>query len=156
MALKTGKNAIDRLLTDERVRTIQLDDQTFYRATDLVAILTDEPDARAEWDELKLDEPTLRARCIQAEVGGEPQDMLNLSGVMQLIGIIDAPKAARLRSWISNVAARHVEEQADPELAIQRLRQSYVAQGAPASGSISGFARSAPAGNRWRMESPWN
>jgi hypothetical protein len=133
MNRKIGTATIDHLLQYELIRKTQLDDKTLYAAADVVAALTDRADAQAEWEELKDFEPSLRVRCIRMELPGseEPQDVLPLAGVMRLIQALDSPKAERLQAWIAEVAAQHVEEDADPELAIQHLRQSYEAKGQP-------------------------
>lgn len=127
--MKTARNLIHHLLEDERVRSVVVDGREVYAAVDLIALLTDCADARAEWDELKQAEPGLARTRVLADLGDEPGEMLDLRGVMRLILAIDSAKAEKLRNWMSDVAARTLEEEADPELAIQRLRHGYVAQG---------------------------
>lgn len=131
MFRKLGTTTIDHLLQDERIRRTQLGERMLYSATDLISVLADCADPQAEWDELKSFEPSLRARCVRVEIAGavEPQELLPLAGVMRLIQAIDSPRAERLRAWVAEVAAQHVEEDADPELAIQRMRQTYYSKG---------------------------
>jgi len=131
MTGKMGSKAVARLLQDERIRSLQIGDNLWYVATDVVAVMTDDLFAEAEWDEIKTAEVLLRNHhhCQQAEVEGQPRDLLDLAGVMLLILAIDSAKANRVRNWMVEVAAANLEEQDDPELAIQRLRQSYTAEG---------------------------
>jgi hypothetical protein len=131
MRRKTGTTTIQRLLGDERIRKTQLGECTFYAAADVVAALSDSGHSAEEWNELKHLEPVLRSRMVAIELAGsgEPVDVLPLSGVMRLIQAIDSPKAQRLSTWMAAVAAQRVEEDADPELAIQRMRQGYRARG---------------------------
>lgn len=129
MTVRSRNIAIQRLLNDPRIRTVQIHNQTHFSAVDLVAVLTDSANPRADWDEIKAVEPPLRSRCVQAELGGETQDVLNLTNVMRLIQAIDSTRAEQLRNWIAKAAARRVQEESDPELAIQRTRQTYSAQG---------------------------
>ncbi len=127
--MKTARNLIHHLLEDDRVRSQVIEGREVYSPVDLVALLADCADAHAEWDELKQAEPGLSRSCVLADLGDEPQEMLDLRGVMRLILAIDSSKAEKLRNWMTDVAARHLEEEADPELAIGRLRHGYLAQG---------------------------
>jgi DNA-damage-inducible protein D len=131
MPRKTGTTAIERLLKDERLRKTELGDCTYYAAVDVVALLSDSADPAVEWEELKHFEPSLLAKsqAIELPGSGEPQDVLPLAGVMRLIQSIDSPRAERLRAWIAAAAAERVKEEADPELAVQRMRQDYRDQG---------------------------
>jgi DNA-damage-inducible protein D len=133
MNRKIGATTIGHLLEDERVRKTQLGDRVYYAAADVVAVLADCADPRAEWDDLKEFEPALRRRSVLADLpgAGEAEEVLGLSGVMRLIQAIDSPRAERLRGWLAEVAAQHVREEVDPELAIQRMRQSYKTKGQP-------------------------
>jgi hypothetical protein len=131
MHRKTGITAIQRLLSDEQVRKTQLGDCTHYAAVDVVARLSDSADPAAEWAELRHFEPSFQSQSVRIELpgSGEPQEVLPLAGVMRLIQAIDSPRAQRLQSWMAAAAAQRVEEEADPELAIQRMRQGYRAKG---------------------------
>jgi hypothetical protein len=131
MRRKTGTTTIQHLLDDERIRKTLVGDRTYYAAIDVVALLSNSGDAVQEWEDIKHFEPSLQSRCVQIELASAegPEDVLSLWGVMRLIQSIDSPKAERLRKWMAAVAAQHVEEKADPELAIQRMRQSYRAKG---------------------------
>lgn len=126
---RTGTTTIQHLLENERIHSTQIEGQLYYSAADVVGVLSECMDGVAEWEELKQVEPALRSRCVTGEVGGEVQDLLSLGGVMRLIQVVDSPRADRLRGWIADVAAQHVQEEADPELGIQRLRQGYVGRG---------------------------
>lgn len=131
MRRKTGTTTIQKLLADEKIRKTKLGETTYYAAVDLVAALSQGGEAAEEWNELKHFDPALQSRAVAIELpgSGELEDVLPLSGVMRLIQAIDSPKALRLSTWMAAVAAQRVEEEADPELAIQRMRQEYRARG---------------------------
>jgi hypothetical protein len=126
-----GTITIDHLLNDERVRRIEVASRTHYAAADLAAMLNEGCEALPDWTILKRTFPALRSQCVQVvdPQTGEPLEVLPLAGVMRLVQAIDSPKASRLRAWMADVAAQHVEEEADPDLAVQRLRQGYHAKG---------------------------
>ncbi len=69
--------------------------------------------------------------ALLAQFGDQWVSMLTLAEVMRLIQSLQSPKAQRLRGWLANVGAQQVAEDEDPELAVQRMRQSYAAAGRP-------------------------
>jgi hypothetical protein len=131
MTRKIGTTTIRHLIDDERVRKTEVEQQILYCAQDIVAVLTDCANPREEWEMLKDVQPALRSQCLLVEVPGEegPRDVLSLAGVLRLVQAIDSPAAVRMSNWLAEVAAQHVEEEADPELAMARVRQGYRAKG---------------------------
>ncbi len=133
MIRKIGTTLIRHLIDDERVRQVDGKNQTYYPVIEVLTALTDSANPRDEWDQIKCAGPLPRSCLVQTLVlgGPEPVEALTLAGVMRLIQIVDSPKAERLRAWMADVAARHTEEEANPELAVQRMRQGYEAKGYP-------------------------
>jgi len=124
-------NPIRHLLDDAKVRKVELLGEQRYCAVDLVKSLTDAEDGRDVWEALKRSEHFGRSRLVEAQFGDQWLSMLTLPDVMRLIQSLHSPKALRLRGWLASVAAQHVAEEDDPELAVQRMRQSYAAAGRP-------------------------
>jgi hypothetical protein len=119
------------VLEDPFVRKAELSGEDRFCGVDLVRALTDSDQAQSLWDQIRRAEPFARLGLVEAQFDGQWVAMLNLVEVMRLIQVVDSPKARRLSGWLASVGARHVAEEADPELAVQRLRQSYASAGRP-------------------------
>ena len=124
-------NPIRHLVDDGAVRKVDLLGEQRYCAVDLVSMLAGAEHAEEAWNAIKRSEHFGKSRLVEAQFGDQWVSMLTMVEVMRLIQSLQSPKAQRLRGWLANVGARHVAEDDDPELAVQRMRQSYAAAGRP-------------------------
>ena len=56
-------------------------------------------------------------------------DVLDTEGVLRLVQSIPSPKAEPFKTWLANVGYERLEEIANPELAINRMREIYLEKG---------------------------
>jgi DNA-damage-inducible protein D len=53
----------------------------------------------------------------------------NTEGILRIIQSIPSPKAEPFKQWLANVGAERIAEIENPELAQQRIRETYKAKG---------------------------
>ena len=56
-------------------------------------------------------------------------DVLDTEGVLRLVQSIPSPKAEPFKLWLAKVGSERLEEMQDPEIAINRALQYYLAKG---------------------------
>lgn len=135
----TQKQGI-QLFEERKVRTVW-DDETqkwYCSIVDVVAVLTDSPDAAAYWRKLKQ---RLKAEGNETVTNCHGLKMPALDGKMRvtdvatteqlfrLIQSIPSPKAEPFKLWMAQVAKERLDEMQDPELTIDRAMREYKALG---------------------------
>ena len=118
--------SIDALLEHPQVRRFDRNARRCFAAADVVAVLTDDPNPRQAWEDLKQREPRF---ALWVETTEDDVEVVDLDGLMRLVGSIDSPKAERIKWWIAQSARRRIEEAENPELAILRTRRLYENRG---------------------------
>lgn len=129
-----GPVSLGALLEGEQIRRIAQEDQTWYAAVDVVALLADDHTGVALWDELKQREPHLRQLVSHVEfssVSGRPDtsEGIALEGLFRLIQSIPSARAERLKDWLARSAREHLLEAENPELLAARARKLYEQKG---------------------------
>jgi hypothetical protein len=99
----------------------------------VIRILAETEFAEEYWRELKAREPVLSSseHRVDVEDSGGPVtvEATDQAGVLRLIQSIPSAKAERLKKWLVESAVQRLEEQGNPELAVLRLRRSYMEEG---------------------------
>ena len=105
---------------------------------DIIAVLSESKDPTAYWRKLKQ---RLKAEgnetvtiChglkMQAPDGKmRLTDVLDTEGVLRLVQSIPSPKAEPFKLWLAKVGSERLDEMQDPEIAINRALQYYLAKG---------------------------
>lgn len=110
----------------------------FFSVVDVVEILTESVDASAYWrklkQRLKLEGNESVTNChglkmLAADGKMRMTDVLDTEGVLRLVQSIPSPKAEPFKTWLANVGYERLEEIANPELAINRMREIYLEKG---------------------------
>jgi len=114
---------------------------------DVVAALTDSPDAGAYWRKLKQrlneDGSEVVTFChglkLPAADGKQYEtDCANAEGLFRIIQSIPSPKAEPFKRWLAKVGFERVQEIENPELATERTRVDD--DGAPRAGAWIGIS----------------
>ena len=114
----------------------------FFSIVDVVAVLTDQPDARhasTYWAVLKKrlnneGAGQLITNCKQLKMtatDGKKRltDVADTEQLLRIIQSIPSPKAEPFKLWLAQVGRERIEETIDPELTIDRALETYLKKG---------------------------
>ena len=133
-----------QLFEDKRIRTAwdEEKEEWYFSIVDVVAVLTDQPDARhasTYWAVLKKrlnDEGAgqLLTNCKQLKMtaaDGKKRltDVADTELLLRIIQSIPSPKAEPFKLWLAQVGRERIEETIDPELTIDRALETYLKKG---------------------------
>ena len=133
-----------QLFENKRIRTAwdAEKEEWYFSIVDVVAVLTDQPDARhasTYWAVLKKrlnDEGAgqLLTNCKQLKMtaaDGKKRltDVADTKLLLRIIQSIPSPKAEPFKLWLAQVGQERIEETIDPELTIDRALETYLKKG---------------------------
>lgn len=139
----TADNKI-QLFEDKRIRTAwdEEKEEWYFSVVDVVAVLTDQPDARhasTYWAVLKKRMNSegagqLLANCKQLKMTAADgkrrlTDVADTEQLLRIIQSIPSPKAEPFKLWLAQVGRERIEETIDPELTIDRALETYLKKG---------------------------
>jgi hypothetical protein len=121
------------------IRKILHNNEWWFSVVDIVGVLTDSINSRDYWYKMKIrekDKSTVELSTICRQLKLEsPDDKLretdcvNTEGIFRIIQSIPSSKAEPFKRWLAKVGYERVQEIEDPELAIKRMRATYMAKG---------------------------
>ena len=136
---KEKKDVYPTVFEEKEVRRTWYDEQWFFSITDVVAILSESPNSRRYWSDLKgklisegyseLYEKIVQLKLQSSDGKKYETDSSNLSGIFRIIQSIPSPKAEPFKQWLSRVGQERIEEIQDPERAIVRAKKIYEQKG---------------------------
>lgn len=114
-----------QLFESKKIRSIwNVEEELWYFAVvDVVAVLTDSPDAKDYWYRMKKREKlsgiqlsTLCRQLKMESVDGKKYttDCTTTEGVLRIIQSIPSPKAEPFKQWLAKVGYERIEESQDP------------------------------------------
>lgn len=133
-----------QLFEDKRIRTAwdEEKEEWYFSVVDVVAVLTDQPDARhasTYWAVLKKrlnneGAGQLLTNCKQLKMTASDgrkrmTDVADTEQLLRIIQSIPSPKAEPFRQWLAQVGRERIEETIDPEQAIDRALETYLKKG---------------------------
>jgi hypothetical protein len=132
-------NAI-KIFEDKKVRTLWDEEQEkwYLSIIDVIAILTESPNARKYWSvlktRLKAEGSQLATNCSQLKMQSADgkfylTDVADTEQLFRLIQSIPSPKAEPFKLWLAQIAAERLDEMQDPELTIDRALEQYLKLG---------------------------
>ncbi|MEK7184578.1 MAG: Bro-N domain-containing protein, partial [Patescibacteria group bacterium] len=128
------------LFEGREIRKVWHNEKWYFSISDVVFVLTDSNDVkqyikkmRERDNELSINWGTI---CTLLEVMSKDdkkrkENMSNLEGIFRIIQSIPSPKAEPIRLWLARVGTERLEEIQDPELAINRAKETYERKGYP-------------------------
>ena len=134
-----NKNQI-RLFNDYKIRTDWDEDKEewYFSVVDVVGVLSESNNPRRYWSDLKtklknegsqLYENIVRLKMLSPDGKYYKTDVANTKQILRLIQSISSPNAEPFKLWLANVGKEHLEEIADPQLAIERAISNYRKKG---------------------------
>ena len=137
MKLKKLKNIA--IFEDKEVRRTWHDEQWYFSVVNIVAILSESPNPRRYWSDLKrklisegyseLYEKIVQLKLPSLDGKLYETDSASLSGIFRIIQSIPSPKAEPFKQWLAMVGQERIEEIQDPERAIVRAKRIYDQKG---------------------------
>ena len=133
-----------QLFEDKRIRTAwdEEKEEWYFSVVDIVAVLTDQPDARhasTYWAVLKKrlnneGAGQLLTNCKQLKMTASDgrkrlTDVADTEQLLRIIQSIPSPKAEPFKLWLAQVGRERIEETIDPELTIERALETYLKKG---------------------------
>ena len=125
-----------KLFEDKKVRAVWdgEEEKWYFSVIDVIAILTDSPDAKRYWSVLKSRikkegcEPTticstLKMRAADGKL--RATDAADTEQLFRIIQSVPSPKAEPFKRWMAMVASERVDQMQDPELAIEQAVRDY-------------------------------
>lgn len=122
----------------KEIRKIINNNEWWFSAVDVCAVLTESADSGAYWRKLKQrlkeEGSEVVTFChglkLPAPDGKMREtDCANTEGIFRLIQSIPSPKAEPFKRWLAKVGYERVQEIEDPELATKRTKAIYRAKG---------------------------
>ena len=129
-----------KLFESKTVRSIYMEEESrwYFSVQDIVSILTDSKDVKQYIKKMLSRDTVLNSNwgTICTLVDMEAADgkkrkiqAANTENVLRIIQSIPSPKAEPFKQWLASVGAERIAEIENPELAQQRIRDTYKAKG---------------------------
>jgi len=136
--MSESKNKI-KLFEEQQVRAVwdEKNEKWWFSVTDIISILTDQPDyakVRNYWKWLKnklkgegseLVSNTNQLKIEAADGKKYLTDVADTGQMLRLIQSIPSPKAEPFKMWLAKVGNERIDETIDPEQSINRAIQNY-------------------------------
>src|SRR5947209_17085043 len=129
------------LFQEKSVRRVWYQNRWYFSIIDVIAILTDSPNPRRYWSDLKRDLEVegydeVYAQSVQLKMEAPDgkmrvTDAADTTTLLRIIQSIRSPKAEPFKRWLAEVGSQRLEEIENPEVAMERMRALYEAKGYP-------------------------
>lgn len=121
---------------DDKVRKVwhAQEEEWYFSIDDVIKVLTESSDSKQYIKKLRSRDPFLSANCgtICTPVKMKAADgkmrkiqSTNTEGLLRIIQSIPSKKAEPFKQWLAYVGKQRLDEEADPQIAIERAIESY-------------------------------
>lgn len=129
-----------KLFENRKIRAIwdEKKEEWYFSVIDVIAILTDSPDPKRYWSVLKarikkeITEGTTICSTLKFKAADgkmRTSDAATTEQIFRIIQSVPSPNAEPFKQWLAKVANERVEEEIDPQKAIDRARETYRRKG---------------------------
>jgi prophage antirepressor-like protein len=129
------------LFMGQKIRRIIHNNEWWFSVVDVIRVLTDSNRPDGYWVAMKArvivdDGIQLSTICRQFKLKAtdgkmRETDCANTEGIFRIIQSIPSPKAEPFKRWLAKVGYERVQEIANPELAMDRMKSLYEKKGYP-------------------------
>ncbi len=129
------------LFQEKTIRRVWYQEKWYFSIIDVISVLTDSPNPRRYWSDLKRDLETegygeVYAHSVQLKMqapDGKQRvtDAADTETLLRIVQSVRSTKAEPFKRWLAVVGAQRIEEIANPELAMERMRKTLEAKGYP-------------------------
>lgn len=126
------------IFEEKAIRREWYNEDWYFSVEDVVQILTDSVDVKQYIKKLKMRDNELNSNwgtiCTLVEMiakDGRRRKIMtaNTKGILRIIQSIPSPKAEPFKLWLAQVGSERLEEIVNPELAINRAKETYIRKG---------------------------
>ena len=129
------------LFEGKKNRRVLLNDEWWFSVVDVVRVLTNSARPDGYWvamkarikneDGIQLSTICRRLKLIAPDGKMRETDCANTEGLLRIIQSIPSPKAEPFKRWLAKVGYERIQEIANPELAMDRMKAIYEKKGYP-------------------------
>lgn len=129
------------LFENNKIRRKKYKGEWYYSVVDIIEILTESSRPRKYWDDLKkkleteedfeVSEKIGRLKLIAKDGKMRITDCANRETIFRIIQSVPSPNAEPFKQWFARLAEERIQEVINPELAVERARQTYLKKGYP-------------------------
>lgn len=136
------ENNMIKLFENKKVRALwdKEKEEWFFSIIDVVEILTESKNPNRYWSDLKrkiteseggieLYDFIVQLKMMSSDGKKYKTDAADMEGIFRIIQSIPSPKAEPFKLWLAKVGKERIDETIDPELAIQRAKETYLKKG---------------------------
>ena len=125
---------------DKEIRRVWHNDEWYFSVVDVVAVLTESPNSRRYWSDLKIklkqEGVELYGFIVQLKLLASDEkkyftDCANTKSMFRIIQSIPSKKAEPFKQWLAQIGHERIQEIENPELAQDRAREYYKIKGYP-------------------------
>ncbi len=125
---------------DKQIRRAWMNEQWYFSIADVVEFLTDSVDVKQYIKRMRQRDPLLNRNwgtictpvaMIAADGRRRSVQAADVKGLFRIIQSIPSPKAEPFKQWLAQVGYERVQEIENPELAQERMKAVYEANGYP-------------------------
>ena len=139
--MNTKLETLTNLFEGNEIRSIWDKDKEdyYYSVVDVISALTDSPNPRRYWSDLKIDlnneGSQLYAKIVQLKLKSSKDgkmyktDTLDTEGIFRLIESVPGPKAEPFKLWLAKLGRQKVDEVFDPSKGIDEMIDFYLKKG---------------------------
>lgn len=129
------------LFENNKIRRKEYKGEWYYSIIDIIAILTESNRPDKYWNDLKnkienegafeLSEKIGKFKLLAKDNKMRITDCANRETIFRIIQSVPSPNAEPFKLWFARLAEERIQEVINPELAIERARQTYIKKGYP-------------------------
>ena len=138
--MKNQLKILEKEFDSSKIRTVWDKEQEKYYISviDIVSVLTESKDGRKYWNKLKqrLKEEGNETvtNCHQLKLPAEDgkmrlTDVVDIEGMFRIIESIPSKKVEPIKLWLARLGKERIDEEYDPEIAINRALETYRRKG---------------------------
>lgn len=129
-----------KLFEDKNIRVAwnETEENWYFSIIDVVGILTESPEPRRYWSDLKIKlkkegsevyEKIVQLKMMATDGKLRLTDVANAEQLLRIIQSIPSKKAEPFKLWLAQVGKERIDEAYDPEIAINRALDTYRKKG---------------------------
>lgn len=138
--VKMEENNSLKLFEDKNIRVAwnETEENWYFSIVDVVGILTESPEPRRYWSDLKIKlkkegsevyEKIVQLKMMATDGKLRLTDVANAEQLLRIIQSIPSKKAEPFKLWLAQVGKERIDEAYDPEIAINRALDTYRKKG---------------------------